>query len=69
MLGIVSGSYVLYGLRIAGLGSVPYPAAVGQLSEFLPPTVILLGTLMVILFPDGGSLRKGGALWPSSAGR
>jgi len=50
---MVSGSYVLYGLRIASPGSVPYPAAVGSLSEFLPPTAILLGTFLILLFPDG----------------
>jgi hypothetical protein len=53
MLGMVSGSYVLYGLRMAGPGSVPYPAAVGSLAEFLPPTAILLGTFLILLFPDG----------------
>jgi hypothetical protein len=53
MLGMVSGSYVLYGLRMARPGSVPYPAAVGSLSEFLPPTALLLGTFLILLFPDG----------------
>jgi hypothetical protein len=53
MLGMVSGSYVLYGLRLASPGSVPYPAAVGSLSEFLPPTALLLGTFLILLFPDG----------------
>jgi hypothetical protein len=53
MLGMVSGSYVLYDLRMASPGSVPYPAAVGSLSEFLPPTAILLGTFLILLFPDG----------------
>ena len=53
MLGMVSGSYVLYGLRMASPGSVPSPAAVGSLSEFLPPTAILLGTFLILLFPDG----------------
>jgi hypothetical protein len=53
MLGMVSGSYVLYGLRMGRPGSVPYPAAVGSLSEFLPPTAILLGTFLILLFPDG----------------
>ena len=53
MLGMVSGSYVLYGLRMATPGSIPYPAAVGSLSEFLPPTAILLGTFLILLFPDG----------------
>jgi hypothetical protein len=53
MLGMVSGSYAPYGLRMARPGSVPFPGAVGQLSEFLPPTAILLGTLLILLFPDG----------------
>jgi hypothetical protein len=53
MLGMVSGSYVLYGLRMARPGSIPFPAAVGSLSEFLPPTAILLGTFLILLFPDG----------------
>jgi hypothetical protein len=53
MLGMVSGSYALYGLQMANPGSVPYPAAVGSLSEFLPPTAILLGTFLILLFPDG----------------
>src|ERR687889_570849 len=53
MLGMVSGSYVLYGLRMARPGSIPYPAAVGSLSEFLPPTAILLSTFLILLFPDG----------------
>src|SRR5215207_5988603 len=53
MVGMVSGSYVLYGLRMARPGSVPYPAAVGSLSEYLPPTAILLGTFLILLFPDG----------------
>jgi hypothetical protein len=34
MLGMVSGSYALYGLRMAKPGSAPYPAAVGSLAEF-----------------------------------
>jgi hypothetical protein len=53
MVGMVSGPYVLYGLRMADPGSVPYPAAGGLLSEFLPPTAILLGTFLILLFPDG----------------
>ncbi|MDQ3603007.1 MAG: hypothetical protein M3385_04015 [Actinomycetota bacterium] len=53
MLTMVTGSYVLYGLRMARPGSVPYPAAVGSLSEFLGPTAILLGTFLILLFPDG----------------
>jgi hypothetical protein len=38
---------------MASPGSVPYPAAVGSLSEFLPPAAILLGTFLILLFPDG----------------
>jgi hypothetical protein len=53
MLGMVSGSYVLYGLRMASPGSIPYPAAAGSLSEILPPTAILLGTFLILLIPDG----------------
>ncbi len=53
MLGMVTGSYALYGLRMAMPGFVPYPAAVGSLAEFLPPTAILLGTFLILLFPDG----------------
>ena len=53
MLTMVTGSYVLYGLRMARPGSVPYPAAVGSLSEFLGPTAILLGIFLILLFPDG----------------
>jgi hypothetical protein len=53
MLGMVSGSYALFGLRMATSISVPFPAAVGSLSEFLPPTAILLGTFLILLFPDG----------------
>ena len=49
---MVSGSYALYGLRMAMPGFVPYPAAVGSLAEFLPPTAILLGTFLIFLFPD-----------------
>jgi hypothetical protein len=69
MLDMVSGSYALYGLRMARPGSVPYPAAVGSLAEFLPPTALLLGTFLILLFPDGGSLRTGGVLRPGFAGR
>jgi hypothetical protein len=53
MLGMVSGSYVLYGLRMAGPDTIPYPAAVGALSGYLPPTAVLLGTFLILLFPDG----------------
>jgi hypothetical protein len=58
MLGMVSGSYALYGLQMANPGSVPYPAAVGSLSEFLPPTALLLDTFLILLFPDGRLLSS-----------
>jgi hypothetical protein len=53
MWGMTSGSYAPFGLRMAGSDTIPYPAAVGSLSEFLPPTAILLGTFLILLFPDG----------------
>jgi hypothetical protein len=54
ILSMVGGSYAIYGIRVAGPTSVPYPAAVGSLSEWLGPTaVMLLGTYMILLFPDG----------------
>ncbi len=58
MLGMVSGSYALYGLQMDNPGSVPYPAVVGSLSEFLPPTALLLGTFLILLFPDGRLLSS-----------
>jgi hypothetical protein len=54
MLNMVASSYMLYGLRVANPGSVPYPAAVGSLAEWLGPTAVLMfGTYMILLFPDG----------------
>jgi len=54
MFNILTGSYILYGLRLAAPGSAPYPAAVGSLGEWLGPTAILLsGTYLILLFPDG----------------
>jgi hypothetical protein len=54
MLNLIFGSYMLYGLRMAGPGSVPYPAAVGSLAEWLGPTAVMLfGTYLILLFPDG----------------
>ena len=54
MLNLLAGSYAAYGLRIAAPGEVPYPAAVGALAEWLgPTTVLLLGTFVILLFPDG----------------
>jgi hypothetical protein len=54
MLNLLAGSYATYGLRVAAPGSVPYPAAVGSLAEWLGPTTVLLsGTFLILLFPDG----------------
>jgi hypothetical protein len=54
MLNMLFGSYMLYGLRMAGPGSVPYPAAIGSLAEWLGPTAVMLfGTYLILLFPDG----------------
>jgi hypothetical protein len=53
MLGMISGSYALFGLRMAGPDTIPYPAAVGALSGYLPPTAVLLGAFLILLFPDG----------------
>ena len=54
MFNMVASSYMLYGLRVASPGSVPYPAAVGSLAEWLGPTAVLLGgTYLILLFPDG----------------
>jgi len=54
MLNLLAGSYAAYGLRVAAPGSVPYPAAVGSLAEWLGPTTVLLsGTYLILLFPDG----------------
>ena len=54
MLAITSGAYALYGLRVADPGSVPFPAAIGSLGETLAPaTGGLIGTYLILLFPDG----------------
>ena len=54
MLNVVAGSYVIYGLRVASPGSVPHPVAIGSLAEWLGPTAVgLLGTYLILLFPDG----------------
>ena len=55
ILSITSGPYAVYGLRVATPGSVPFPAAIASLSESTGPTAIaLLGTYLILLFPDGG---------------
>ena len=53
MLNIMSGGYGIYGL-LASPGLVPFPAAIGSQGEWMgPATVGLLGTYLILLFPDG----------------
>ena len=53
MLGNVASAYGVYGL-VARPGSVPFPAEVGSLGEWLwVPAIGLLGTYLILLFPDG----------------
>jgi len=54
MLGSVTGAYGEYGLLGARPGSVPFPAEIGALTEWLwVPAVGLLGIYLPLLFPDG----------------
>jgi hypothetical protein len=54
MFAIMSGSYAMYALRVASPGSVPFPAAIASLGEELAPaTGGLIGTYLLLLFPDG----------------
>jgi hypothetical protein len=49
----ISSSYGVYGLAV-GPGSVPFPAAIGSLGEWLwVPAVGLFGIYLILLFPDG----------------
>ncbi len=53
MLGEVAMAYGVYGL-LARPGSVPFPAEVGSLGDGLwAPALGLLGTYLILLFPDG----------------
>ncbi len=52
MLGEVATAYGAYGL-LARPGSVPFPAEVGSLGACWPPAIGLLGTYLILLFPDG----------------
>ena len=53
MLAEVATAYGVYGL-VARPGSVPFPAEVGSLGESLwAPALGLLGTYLILLFPDG----------------
>jgi hypothetical protein len=70
MLNLLTSSYVVYGLRVAAPGSVPYPAAIGSMAEWLGPTAVLLfGTYLILLFPEGKlpSSRWRPVAWLSAA--
>jgi hypothetical protein len=54
MLSNLTIGYGTYGLLAARPGSVPFPAAIGSLGVWTwAPTVGLLGTYLILLFPDG----------------
>jgi hypothetical protein len=54
MLNVVTDSYMIYGMRVVTPYSIPYPAAVGSLAGWLGPVAVLLfGTFLILLFPDG----------------
>jgi hypothetical protein len=53
MLANLSSGYGIYGL-LARPGSVPFPAAIGSVGEWMwAPTVGLFGIYLILLFPDG----------------
>ena len=53
MIMLISTYYGLYGLVVRP-GSVPFPAAIGSLGEWMwVPAVGLLGIYLILLFPDG----------------
>jgi hypothetical protein len=54
MLSNLTIGYGTYGLLAARPGSVPFPAAIGSLGGWTwAPTLGLLGTYLILLFPDG----------------
>src|SRR5215203_3511879 len=54
MLAMMSDAYALYSLWVASPGSVPFPAAIGSLGVSLAPaTGGLIGTFLILLFPNG----------------
>jgi hypothetical protein len=53
MLSISTSAYGVYGI-VQRPGSVPFPAAIGSLGEWMwVPALGLLGTFLILLFPDG----------------
>jgi hypothetical protein len=53
MLANLSSGYGVYGL-LARPGSVPFPAAIGSLGGWMwAPALGLMGTYLILLFPDG----------------
>ena len=53
MIMLISTAYGVYGLVVRP-GSVPFPAAIGSLGEWIwAPTIGLLGIYLILLFPDG----------------
>jgi hypothetical protein len=69
MLAEVATAYGVYGL-VARPGSVPFPAAIGSLGGWVwMPAVGLLGTYLILLFPDGRlpSRRWRPLVWLSGA--
>jgi signal transduction histidine kinase len=58
MLTIFATPYGAYGL-VTRPGSVPFPAEIGSLGDWLwAPAVGLLGTYLILLFPDGRLLSR-----------
>ena len=54
MLANLSSGYGTYGLLVARPGSVPFPAVIGSVGEWMwAPALGLLGTYLILLFPDG----------------
>jgi hypothetical protein len=53
MLANLSSGYGTYGLLVARPGSVPFPAAIGSLGEWMWAPAPGLGTYLILLFPDG----------------
>ena len=54
MLANLTSGYGTYGLLVARPGSVPFPAAIGSLGEWMwAPAEGVLGTYLILLFPDG----------------